>query len=97
MKLNLDGGFAKMYMNLDQYNSYKVKVLGDLYNKKVPHIQDYLAKDFSGDDFADLIKEMESDGLINNVQYVHGTLGHDHVVPSFEHVSITSKGIAVLE
>lgn len=95
--MNLNGGFIRMYMNLDQYNSFRVKVLNDLYNKKVPEIKEYLSKDFSGDDFTDLIKEMESDGLINNVQYVHGTPGHDHVVPSFEHVAITNRGIAVLE
>lgn len=86
-----------MNMNLDQYNNYKEKVLRDLYNKKMPKIEEYLSKNFSGDDFADLIKEMELDGLINQVQYVHGVPGHDHLVPSFEHVAITSKGIAVLE
>lgn len=86
-----------MYMNLDQYNSYKERVLADLSNKKVPYTKDYLNKNFSPDDFVDLIKEMESDGLINNVSYVHGAEGHNHVVPSFEHVVITTKGMNVLE
>ena len=86
-----------MYMNLDQYNSYKERVLTDLSNKKVLHTEDYLNKNFSPDDFTDLIKEMESDGLINNVSYRHGAEGHNHVVPSFEHVAITMKGMTVLE
>lgn len=86
-----------MYMNLDQYNSCKSRVIRDLYNKKVPDMEEYLTKDFTPDDFADLIKEMESDGLINNVSYVHGLEGYECVVPSFEHVAITSKGMAVLE
>ena len=84
-------------MNLDQYHSYKSKVLRDLSNKKIPKPEEYLTNDFSEDDFADLIKEMESDGLINNVHYVHGVEGYDCVVPSFEHVAITPKGISVLE
>ena len=84
-------------MNLDQYNSYKEKVLTDLYNKKIPHVEDYLTKSFSPDDFSDLIKEMESDGLINNIRYIHGEEGHNHVIPSFQHVVITNKGMDVIE
>lgn len=86
-----------MYMNLDQYNSYKSRVIKDLDNKKIPNMEEYLNKDFSSDDFADLIKDMESEGLINNVSYVHGVEGYESVVPSFEHVAITTKGMAVLE
>lgn len=84
-------------MNLDQYNSYKERVLTDLYNKKIPHVENYLTKNFSPDDFLDLIKEMESDGLINNIHYIHGAEGHNHVIPSFQHVVITSKGMDVIE
>ena len=86
-----------MFMNLDQYNNYKVKVIRDLYNKTQPDAKDYLNKNFSEDDFADLIKEMEAEGLINNVRYVHGVEGAESVVPSFEHVAITDRGMTVLE
>ena len=86
-----------MYMNLDQYNSCKSRVIRDLYNKKVPNMEEYLTNDFTPDDFADLIKEMESDGLINNVRYVHGVENAENVVPSFENVAITDKGKMVLE
>lgn len=86
-----------MYMNLEQYNSYKSRVIQDLYNKKVPNVEEYLTNDFSPDDFADLIKEMESDGLINHVRYVHGVEGSECVVPSFEQVAITAKGLTVIE
>ena len=86
-----------MYMNYNQYNSYKIKVLDDLYNKKVPDVQEYLTNKFYPDDFLDLIKTMESEGLITNVQYVHGVEGHDHVLPSFEHAAITDEGIRIIE
>lgn len=86
-----------MYMNHNQYNSYKIKVLNDLYNKKVPNIQDYLTNKFYPDDFLDLIKTMESEGLITNVQYVHGAEDHNHLIPSFEHVVITDEGLNIIE
>lgn len=84
-------------MNLDQYNSCKDRVIRDLNNKKVPDLKEYLTKDFSPDDFADLIKEMEADGLINNVRYVHGVENSENVVPNFEKVTITDKGMLILE
>lgn len=86
-----------MYMNYNQYNSYKARVLDDLYNKKTPDMREYLTERFSPDDFVDLIKEMEADGLINNVSYIHGVEGHEHVVPSFEHVVVTDKGKDIVE
>lgn len=86
-----------MYMNLDQYNSCKSRVIRDLYNKKIPETEEYLTNNFSPDDFTDLIKEMESDGLINNVKYVHQASNAENVMPDFEKVIITDKGMAVLE
>jgi hypothetical protein len=74
------------------YEKYKNKVISQLLVHETPNIAEYVTRDFRQKDFLNMIKQMESEGLIQDAAITRGGRGDDNFITDLDSTQVTEKG-----